>query len=160
MTSSRPKHPALAVQDFTQRIEAMDQRDLESLEGWDSFTPDHKRFLSAYPWFGQKRTASEYIGHNKQWVDRNQRRDKAFREAVDSRLHSPERIARHYGDALLGKAMLRLDAMLDQDGADKRTQLDAIKTVLRLNETLNATHNTQVKQGSVQNNLIITGYMG
>ena len=55
MTSSRPKHPALAVQDFTQRIETMDQRDLESLAGWDSFTPDQKRtfrqkvrFLSAF----------------------------------------------------------------------------------------------------------------
>ena len=104
MTSSRPRHPALAVQDFTQRIEAMDQRDLESLAGWDSFTPDQKRFLAVYPWFGQKKTASEYIGHNKQWVDRNQRRDTAFREAVDSRLHSPERIARHYGADLLKHA--------------------------------------------------------
>ena len=159
MTSSRPKHPALAVQDFTRRIEAMDQVDLESLQGWDSFTPDQKRFLAVYPWFGQKKTASEYIGHNKQWVDRNQRRDTAFREAVDSRLHSPERIARHYGADLLGKAMLRLDEMLDEGGADKRTQLDAIKTVLRLNDPLNDTHTTQVNNGSVNINLVILGFI-
>ncbi len=159
MTSSRPRHPALAVRDFTRRIETMDQVDLESLAGWDSFTPDQKRFLAVYPWFGQKKTAAEYIGHNKQWVDRNQRRDKTFHSAVENRLHSPERIARHYGADLLGKAMLRLDEMLDEGGADKRTQLDAIKTVLRLNDTLNDTPTTQVNNGSVQNNLVIHGFM-
>ena len=43
------------------------------------------------------------------------------------------RIARNYGADLLGKAMLRLDSMLDENGADKRTQLNAIQTVLRMN---------------------------
>ena len=44
------------------------------------------------------------------------------------------RIARNYGADLLGKAMLRLDAMLDENGADKRTQLNAIQTVLKMNQ--------------------------
>ena len=43
------------------------------------------------------------------------------------------RIARKFGADLIGKAVLRLDAMLDEDGADKRTQLNAIQTVLRMN---------------------------
>jgi len=138
MTSSRPKHPALAVQDFTQRIDAMDQVDLESLAGWDSFTPDQKRFLAVYPWFGQKKTAAEYIGHNKQWVDRNQRRDKSFHLAVESRLHSPERIARHYGadqiflgrDPVTGKENNYIETV-------KGTKTQAKNRVIELEHSLN-----------------------
>ena len=48
--------------------------------------------------------AAEYMGHDKQRVDRNQRRDKTFRPAVESRLYSRERIARHYRADLLKQA--------------------------------------------------------
>ena len=53
-----------------QRIQVMDQVDLEQLPGWETFVPDEKRFLSVYPWFGQKKMAAEYIGKSAQWVDR------------------------------------------------------------------------------------------
>ena len=56
-----------------------------------------------------------------------------FKAAVKSRDGMQTRIARNYGADLLGKAMLRLDAMLDEGGADKRTQLNAIQTVLKMN---------------------------
>ena len=51
----------------------MDQVDLESLSGWETFVPDDKRYLSVYPWLGQKKMAADYISKSAQWVDRGQR---------------------------------------------------------------------------------------
>ena len=127
------KHPALAATALQQRFQAMDQVDLEGLPGWETFVPDEKRFLSVYPWFGEKKLAAEYIGKTAQWVDRRQRRYPSFREAVDSRAGTPDRIAKQYGADLLGKGMMRLEEMLEPNGADKRTQLDAVKLLLRMN---------------------------
>jgi uncharacterized NAD(P)/FAD-binding protein YdhS len=126
-------HPAM-INRFRQQISAADEDDLNALDGWDSFGPDEKKFLAVFGWFGQKNLAAEYIGRSAQWVDRHQRQNPLFKEAVKSRDGMQTRIARNYGADLLGKAMLRLDAMLDEDGADKRTQLNAIQTVLKMNQ--------------------------
>ena len=125
-------HPALANR-FRNQISKADEDDLNALSGWDSFEPDEKKFLAVYGWFGEKKLASEYIGRSAQWVDRHQRSNPLFKEAVISREGMQTRIARNYGADLLGKAMLRLDAMLDEGGADKRTQLNAIQTILKMN---------------------------
>ena len=63
----------MAVRALHERIQGMDQVDQESLSGWETFVPDEKRFLSVYPWLGQKKMASDYIGKIAQWVDRRQR---------------------------------------------------------------------------------------
>ena len=126
-------HPAIANR-FSKQISKADEDDLNALVGWNSFEPDEKKFLAVYGWFGQKNLAAEYIGRSAQWVDRHQRGNSLFKEAVISRDGMQTRIARNYGADLLGKAMLRLDAMLDEGGADKRTQLNAIQTVLKMNQ--------------------------
>ena len=126
-------HPAL-LNRFRQQISAADEDDLNGLEGWDSFEPDEKKFLAVFGWFGQKNLAAEYIGRSAQWVDRHQRGNPLFKAAVKSRDGMQTRIARNYGADLLGKAMMRLDSMLDENGADKRTQLNAIQTVLKMNQ--------------------------
>ena len=125
-------HPAM-INRFRQQISAADEDDINALDGWDSFEPDEKKFLAVFGWFGQKNLAAEYIGRSAQWVDRHQRQNPLFKEAIKSRDGMQTRIARNYGADLLGKAMLRLDAMLDEGGADNRTQLDAIKTILKMN---------------------------
>ena len=126
-------HPALLSR-FRQQISVADEDDLNGLEGWDSFTPEEKKFLAVFGWFTEKKSAAEYIGKSAQWVDRHQRQNPLFKEAVKLRDGMQVRIARNYGADLLGKAMLRLDSMLDENGADKRTQLNAIQTVLKMNQ--------------------------
>ena len=125
-------HPAM-LNKFRNKIAKVDEDDLNNLLGWESFTPDEKKFLAVFGWFGEKKSAAEYIGKSAQWVDRHQRKNPLFKEAVNSRDDMQVRIARKFGADLIGKAVLRLDAMLDEDGADKRTQLNAIQTVLRMN---------------------------
>ena len=126
-------HPALLSR-FRQQISVADEDDLNTLNGWDSFTPEEKKFLAVFGWFTEKKSAAEYIGKSAQWVDRHQRQNPLFKEAVKVRDGMQVRIARNYGADLLGKAMLRLDSMLDENGADKRTQLNAIQTVLKMNQ--------------------------
>jgi len=126
-------HPALLSR-FRQQISVADEDDLNTLNGWDSFTPEEKKFLAVFGWFTEKKSAAEYIGKSAQWVDRHQRQNPLFKEAVKLRDGMQVRIARNYGADLLGKAMLRLDSMLDENGADKRTQLNAIQTVLKMNQ--------------------------
>ena len=126
-------HPALLSR-FRQQISVADEDDLNTLNGWDSFTPEEKKFLAVFGWFTEKKSAAEYIGKSAQWVDRHQRGNPLFKEAVKLRDGMQVRIARNYGADLLGKAMLRLDSMLDENGADKRTQLNAIQTVLKMNQ--------------------------
>ena len=99
-----------------------------------------------YPWFGEKKMTAEYIGRNAQWFDRRQRQSQIFKDAVNSRASSTSRIARQYGADLLGKAMLRLEEMLEPNGADKRTQLEAIKLLMRMNGTAE----TEEPQGPVR----------
>ena len=125
-------HPALLSR-FRQQISVADEDDLNTLNGWDSFTPEEKKFLAVFGWFTEKKSAAEYIGKSAQWVDRHQRQNPLFKEAVKVRDGMQVRIARNYGADLLGKAMLRLDSMLDEGGADKRTQLNAIQLVLKMN---------------------------
>ncbi len=115
------KHPALMAKALRNRVMAMDNADAESLPGWETFTPDEKQFLMVYPWFGEKKMAAEYIGRNAQWFDRRQRQSQMFKDAVNSRASNTSRIARQYGADLLGKAMLRLEEMLEPNGADKRS---------------------------------------
>ena len=126
-------HPALLSR-FRQQISVADEDDLNTLNGWDSFTPEEKKFLAVFGWFTEKKSAAEYIGKSAQWVDRHQSQNPLFKEAVKVRDGMQVRIARNYGADLLGKAMLRLDSMLDENGADKRTQLNAIQTVLKMNQ--------------------------
>ena len=106
--------------------------DVESLVGWETFTPDEKQFLMVYPWFGEKKMAAEYIGRDAQWYDRRQRQCPLFKDAVSTRASTPTRIVRQYAADLMGKAMLRLEEMLEPNGADKRTQLEATKLLLRM----------------------------
>ena len=125
-------HPAMLTK-FRNQISKADEDDLNSLFGWETFNPDEKKFLAVFGWFGEKKSAAEYIGKSAQWVDRHQRGNPLFKEAVKLRDGMQVRIARNYGADLLGKAMLRLDSMLDEGGADKRTQLNAIQLVLKMN---------------------------
>ena len=154
------KHPALMAKALRDRVAAMDNADAESLPGWETFTPDEKQFLMVYPWFGEKKMAAEYIGRNAQWFDRRQRQSQIFKDAVNSRASSTSRIARQYGADLLGKGMLRLEEMLEPNGADKRTQLEAIKLLMRMNGTAE----TEEPQGPVRphnlNNIIMFGTEG
>ena len=126
------KHPALMAKTMRDRVEAADMADVESLVGWETFTPDEKQFLIVYPWFGEKKTAAEYIGRDAQWYDRRQRQYPLFKDAVSTRASTPTRIVRQYAADLMGKAMLRLEEMLEPNGADKRTQLEATKLLLRM----------------------------
>ena len=87
-------HPALLTK-FRGQIAKADEDDLIGLVGWESFTPDEKKFLAVFGWFGQKNLAAEYIGRSAQWVDRHQRQNPLFKEAVKSRdgmanTHSPK----------------------------------------------------------------------
>ena len=95
------KHPALMTRPLRERVERMDETDLESLPGRESFTPAEKQFLAVYPWFGQKKMAAEYIGRSSQWYDRRQRQNPMFRQAVYSRAGTPSRIARQYLASML-----------------------------------------------------------
>ena len=77
-------HPAIANR-FRQQISAADEDDLNALDGWDLFEPDEKKFLAVFGWFGEKKSAAEYIGRSAQWVDRHQRGNPMFKAAVKSR---------------------------------------------------------------------------
>ena len=117
---------------LTNRLERADQADLEVIPGWETFNPDEKKFLAVYPWFGQKKSAAKYIGRTAQWLDRHQRQNPVFKSAIDSRQWAPVKMARQLGADLLGKSMMRLDELLEP-GVDKRTQLEAIKHLHKLN---------------------------
>ena len=154
------KHPALMAKALRDRVMAMDNADAESLPGWETFTPDRKQFLMVYPWFGEKKMAAEYIGRNAQWFDRRQRQSQIFKDAVNSRASSTSRIARQYGADLLGKAMLRLEEMLEPNGADKRTQLEAIKLLMRMNGTAETEEPPAPVKTHDLNNIIMFGTEG
>ena len=131
--AERLKHPALMVTALRQCVEASDKAGAESLPGWETFTPDEKQFLMVYPWFGEKKMTADHIGRNAQWIDRRQRQSRMFREAANSRGSGPSGIVRQYAADLRGKATFQLEEMMEPKGADKRTQLEAIKVLLRMN---------------------------
>jgi hypothetical protein len=135
--------PALAVAEqervVRQRYGDADDAILQTLPGWDTFSPIHKRFLAVLPYFNSRPLAAQYIlggVSNKKaadWVNNHCRQHMHLRDACRMREsrkdHMVETVRGYFAD-MLGKAFLKMDMMMDDDG-DRKSQLETIKLILR-----------------------------
>lgn len=139
MGRSQFKHPALAQQQLQKDLALKDEEDLDSIPGWDRFSPVKKQLLTVMPWFADATTAYRYITDNpdakSSAVQDLRRNDREFAHALDYRRGSSNRMVRNLGADMLGKAMLRLNYYIDADLKDvpAREQLKAIEMVMNMN---------------------------
>ena len=115
-------------------VKAVEQRQLQALEGWRTFDEDEKRFLAVLAWAGNKAKASAVIGKSKSWATRRIQSNHLFEEAVEQRLWHPVWIAQQMGQDLLGKSLLALEDVLD-NGTDS-AKVTAAQTILKLNKMM------------------------
>jgi len=115
-------------------VKAVEQRQLQALEGWRTFDEDEKRFLAVLAWAGNKSKASAVIGKSKSWATRRIQSNHLFEEAVEQRLWHPVWIAQQMGQDLLGKSLLALEDVLD-NGTDS-AKVTAAQTILKLNKMM------------------------
>ena len=105
MGRSQFQHPALAQQSLQRDLAIKDEEDLDTIPGWDNFSPLKKKLLTVMPWFATG-------------ID-------AYGSAV--------RMVRNLGADMLGKAILRLDFYIDSPDVPARDQLKAIEMVMNMN---------------------------
>jgi len=125
--SNNLKHPAITARTLRNATD-QDDAELESLPGWDTFSPDQKRFLTILPYYATKSAAAQSIGFDSRWWSNGASYNRAFKEAAELREDTRVRILRSSAIDMLGKTALRLDEMLDP-GVPKSVQMDAIKHV-------------------------------
>jgi hypothetical protein len=129
--SAQTKHPALAA--GLERIGEMDRAELAAVPGWDKMSRDQRRFLVALPYYESMTETAAVIGRDRKWYERQRRDNPLFKVAVNYRQDFRIRVAKTFASDLMFKAYLRLDEMLERGAVKDSVQMDAIKTVFRLN---------------------------
>ena len=123
------RHPALRR---VARELTADAQGLVTIPGWETFNTQQKEFLCYLPWFGSKNATQDNLGLNKMWVYSSQKKNPLFQQACDQRLALKAQIVQAMGSDLVGKAMLLLKNMLDDNYPNKAIQFKAIALVLDL----------------------------
>ena len=134
MVRSQFQHPALAQQSLQKDLALKDEEDLDTIPGWERFSPLKKKLLAVMPWFAtgidDQETDSTKC-HNA--LQQLRYKDKEFANALDYRRGSAVRMVRNLGADMLGKAILRLDFYIDSPDVPARDQLKAIEMVMNMN---------------------------
>jgi hypothetical protein len=114
-TKDASKHPALVQRVRTEEVLAaqLDEDNIASIDDWDSFESNEKRFLLAYPYFRSQAETCQYIGVGKHWADKH--KAPAFKAAMNVRLRVLSAIARPFMMDLIGKSMIALDDIITRD---------------------------------------------
>ena len=139
MGRSQFKHPALAQQQLQKDLVLKDEEDLDSIPGWERFSPLKKQMLTVMPWFASAISAYRYIRKDDNASEQNLKsiryHDREFSEALEYRKGTSVRMVRNLGADMLGKAILRLNYYIDADLSDvpAREQLKAIEMVMNMN---------------------------
>ena len=145
MPRSQFQHPALAQQSLQRDLAVKDEEDLDTIPGWERFSPLKKQLLTVMPWFANAIAAYRYIKDDTNATDKGlyqlRSNDPEFAAALDYRRGSAVRMVRNLGADMLGKAMLRLNYYIDADGVPARDQLKAIEMIMNMNhiDSTNAT---------------------
>ncbi len=141
MVRSQFQHPALAQQSLQKDLALKDEEDLDTIPGWERFSPLKKKLLAVMPWFATGIDAYRYVKDDQETdstkchnaLQQLRYKDKEFANALDYRRGSAVRMVRNLGADMLGKAILRLDFYIDSPDVPARDQLKAIEMVMNMN---------------------------
>jgi hypothetical protein len=140
-TKTSQKHPALAEsrrKRMENTVAVQDDAALEGLDGWDTFNEWERKFILLLPYFGGNRSSTiEYIfptrdsTFRQNWYHNHCKISPKFKAASELRVIKPVELYRNFLVNLLGKTALRLDEMLEPNGAPPDVQLKAIQHIHR-----------------------------
>lgn len=137
MGRSQFQHPALAQQSVRQDIAIKDEEELDTIPGWERFSPLKKKLLAMMPWFADALSAYKYVKDDPDATSMSLQRlrasDREFANALEYRRGSAVRMVRNLGADMLGKAILRLNYYIDSPDVPARDQLKAIEMVMNMN---------------------------
>lgn len=132
------KHPALLVgklREMNALVQEMDEEELRLLRGWDSFTPEERKFLAMLAWHRTAAETNRILGRRMNWHNTRYAKNPLFREAVTVRQWTSVRIARFYAIDALALAAQTHALMVHPDNPLKissATQLGAIVELYKL----------------------------
>jgi hypothetical protein len=134
-------HPALQQQTLVDRIRESDQEDVESLDGWEVFSPLKKHILQLMPYFADALAAYRYIKpsktpddphvQNDQWqaLVKLKSRDRRFAAAIDQRKDRRIDLPAEFSANMMGKSVFLMDSWLDDPEVSITDKLKIIRMV-------------------------------
>ena len=126
------KHPALMRSVNRGRdFGTFEEKELEALQGWHTFTENQKKFLALRPWFNTDAATQQYMGVNAFYAVKSKQNNPHFKLACDTRMGAGVRFVRQMANDLLGMSVLALKDMVE-DSSSKSNRLAAVQHLHKL----------------------------
>jgi hypothetical protein len=87
------KHPAL-MRSVGRDFGTFEEKELEALQGWHTFTENQKKFLALRPWFNTDAATQQYMGVNAFYAVKSKQNNPHFKLACDTRMGAGVRFVR------------------------------------------------------------------
>jgi hypothetical protein len=148
------KHPALMSPGA---LPAVKDELRASLPGWNELKAHHKQWFLVYPFLGNQKQASLYIGKSENWSYLERLKNPHYKKALkafQSESWGVVNIMRLYGQETAGKALTVLANIMDDEDTTKSLRVDIAKYFIK-NFGIGKDE-TQVNQFNQQNNTFPT----